>query len=1113
MAKVDGKPTIVYLNPEVVCANNSHTISISTFQKPSIEYMERGSLPLSQLPQLIMRKMRSNRTGNCIVFLPSLLSVQEAREILEKDLRDSGITVYSIPFTQDTTPQQDSNNMVVLCTSHTQIRGLIANVICVVDYGYNIIESFDHRGYGFTKRQKLAISTLESRLRRNCVSSDEGGVCIRIYSEMAYRTFVDSPPPENQICHPFLLLLKLETYGFDLRLVESLTRLTERHTIEKYKTFYTLLGLDKHHHSNKASLLDLVEYLNCSVEWAFAIWISVHNECHNQVVIAFALMHVLGEYEVVSVDDVCKIQYHLDPGGEIHKLLDSQRHFSQLKATSQLGNPVMKRWLEDVDKVIQSVSTFIKSFGPLKQHMTTVRSIEECLMLAFFRSIVVLNKENERFFPIFEGSDVRTLVSHQLHFMVAPGIQYVDGHWITSCTALLKLSSIIRHPTMMKAVQMYARLSLVKEVVDLLHKTFSTDMVTGSSDLFEQTFRNHRVCLDEFGVVTNVCDSRGYLSLIMEGSASSSCIYNGLTLCEDYNCLKVIPLPSDDGQLRARVVFDTSRDALYAYDELERFRDFNFNVQPGAPNPSFSVHTRGYYCKFYQKGNDSIGKAEVTYSYAKQALAAAARAQDTIVRGKRLTVLLKPPKSIRILNLPYSYDEEDVYKLFRRYGLICSIVVIRRHIQRDNTCLTGRWSLNEHLLDPYLTGMRGVSIYSFEKNGVTVRFRRLDDLVDVLHRANWVTRNSYSIRAVKFYVVSFKILSRVLKTIQKSLEAILHSIEDERIYGMSITSEMRTKHTFLLVQTPYLADLQYVQGKLLQLLEGELLFQDLNGRQLENIFDPTVSGRIQEIADRNNCYLEMSRHNRMVRVIGDGLGRQCFEEDLQRFILSFPGLFELGRETSGPPREDTCPVCLCTVHPGRAYTLPRCRHVYCWGCLAHLMETTIAENQLPITCCQCNTPIVYRHVRRILSISKLELLLERGLDALVRDHPDSFRRCPVRSCQHILKVPTSQKRARPSLHTECTYCHSIICNGCWKECHPGQTCREFAISESAEDSATQSWKAEHTKSCGYCGASIEKVDGCDHVVCFVCKGDMCWACGSMFDSSQACYSHINRIHN
>lgn len=45
-----------------------------------------------------------------------------------------------------------------------------------------------------------------------------------------------------------------------------------------------------------------------------------------------------------------------------------------------------------------------------------------------------------------------------------------------------------------------------------------------------------------------------------------------------------------------------------------------------------------------------------------------------------------------------------------------------------------------------------------------------------------------------------------------------------------------------------------------------------------------------------------------------------------------------------------------------------------------------------------------------------------------------------------------------------------------------------------------------------CDMAIERISGCQHVICEVCKNHVCSDCGKAFVTSSECYAHINQVH-
>ncbi|CAF5141144.1 unnamed protein product [Rotaria sp. Silwood1] len=57
--------------------------------------------------------------------------------------------------------------------------------------------------------------------------------------------------------------------------------------------------------------------------------------------------------------------------------------------------------------------------------------------------------------------------------------------------------------------------------------------------------------------------------------------------------------------------------------------------------------------------------------------------------------------------------------------------------------------------------------------------------------------------------------------------------------------------------------------------------------------------------------------------------------------------------------------------------------------------------------------------------------------------------------------------------------------------HNGMTCQEYDLST---DDNIRLWLRKNTKRCPLCHSFIEKISGCDHMTCTICKHQFCWIC-------------------
>ncbi|CAF4966328.1 unnamed protein product [Rotaria sp. Silwood1] len=77
----------------------------------------------------------------------------------------------------------------------------------------------------------------------------------------------------------------------------------------------------------------------------------------------------------------------------------------------------------------------------------------------------------------------------------------------------------------------------------------------------------------------------------------------------------------------------------------------------------------------------------------------------------------------------------------------------------------------------------------------------------------------------------------------------------------------------------------------------------------------------------------------------------------------------------------------------------------------------------------------------------------------------------------------------------CIKCKKQTCAYHRIKWHIGMTCQEYDQSNiSSIDHNTQIWIRKYSKKCPLCHSFIEKISGCDHMTCTICKHQFCWQC-------------------
>lgn len=115
----------------------------------------------------------------------------------------------------------------------------------------------------------------------------------------------------------------------------------------------------------------------------------------------------------------------------------------------------------------------------------------------------------------------------------------------------------------------------------------------------------------------------------------------------------------------------------------------------------------------------------------------------------------------------------------------------------------------------------------------------------------------------------------------------------------------------------------------------------------------------------------------------------------------------------------------------------------------------------------------------------------------------------------------SLSRAYSSQRWICAKCRSEYCCEC-KADHKGKSCDDFTRYLDLDDETKELFEAEFrwgkSKLCPGCRQIIQKTEGCNHMICEMCKTHFCWIClwkaprVSEFGTSPI-YAHMDRQHN
>ena len=122
-----------------------------------------------------------------------------------------------------------------------------------------------------------------------------------------------------------------------------------------------------------------------------------------------------------------------------------------------------------------------------------------------------------------------------------------------------------------------------------------------------------------------------------------------------------------------------------------------------------------------------------------------------------------------------------------------------------------------------------------------------------------------------------------------------------------------------------------------------------------------------------------------------------------------------------------------------------------------------------------------------------------------------FRYCVTPDCPIVYKISETPGRFR------CPACDVTACTSCHLEYHGEMPCEEYGklLENRESEKGFIEWinqDPSKRKLCPKCSIGIEKIEGCNKMMCASCKTIMCWVCMRMFPTVGDCYEHLSKSH-
>jgi ariadne-1 len=105
----------------------------------------------------------------------------------------------------------------------------------------------------------------------------------------------------------------------------------------------------------------------------------------------------------------------------------------------------------------------------------------------------------------------------------------------------------------------------------------------------------------------------------------------------------------------------------------------------------------------------------------------------------------------------------------------------------------------------------------------------------------------------------------------------------------------------------------------------------------------------------------------------------------------------------------------------------------------------------------------------------------------------NLRWCAGLDCSRALERQSGREGA-------CDACAATLCFGCGAEAHRPLSCELAGEWErrASSEGENLNWVLQHTKPCPRCKRPTEKISGCQHMTCAMCRNEWCWLCSGQW---------------
>jgi ATP-dependent RNA helicase DHX8/PRP22 len=211
------------------------------------------------------------------------------------------------------------------------------------------------------------------------------------------------------------------------------------------------------------------------------------------------------------------------------------------------------------------------------------------------------------------------------------------------------------------------------------------------------------------------------------------------------------------------------------------------------------------------------------------------------------------------------------------------------------------------------------------------------------------------------------------------------------------------------------------------------------------------------------------------------------------------------------PDEIECCACFTDIiNSSDIFRLEYCGHTYCIDCMKLQLAPSTVD--FPIVCAAdgCSEPLVWKDIYNLSDQTGFSIrhLINASVRSYVAANQDKVRNCSSPDCSMIYSVTKEGKCFF------CQQCGAMVCTTCHEPYHEGITCARYQSGKQA-DRDLEDWlqrDPSNRKRCPKCSSPLEKIYGCNHIICTQCRVHICWFCLDYFYSGTECYAHMSAKH-